>query len=110
MFTSNPNLLSNEVHVPSPSHDHDAVFFELNLKTRLFNGSDHFIYLYKKANIDDLNNELNQLVQEFFATDSTNFSVDENWLFFSSKLKAAIDKWVPKKRVKTDRRLPWITR
>ena len=27
MFTSNPNLLSNEVHVPSPSHDHDAVFF-----------------------------------------------------------------------------------
>ena len=27
MFTSNPNLLSNEVHVASPSHDHDAVFF-----------------------------------------------------------------------------------
>ena len=30
-----------------------------------------------------------------------NFSVDENWLFFTSKLKAAIEKWVPKKQVKS---------
>ena len=103
-------MLSNELHVPSPSHDHDAVFFELNFKPRLLKGNDHFPYLYKKADISGLDNELNQLVQEFSTRDPTNFSVDENWLFFSSKLKAAIDKWVPKKQVKSHRRLPWITR
>ena len=111
MFTSNPNLLSNQLHVPSPSHDHDAlVLFELNFKPRLFNRNDHFTYLYKKAHISGLDNELNQLVQYFSTRDPTNFSVDENWLFFSSKLKAAIDKWVPKKQVKSHRRLPWIIR
>ena len=82
------------------SHDHDAVFFELNFKPRLFKGNGHFTYMYKKADISGLDNELNQLFQEFSTRDSTNFSVDENWLFFSSKLKAAIDKWVPKKKVK----------
>ena len=110
MFTSNPNLLSNELHAPSLSHDHDAVFLELIFKPRLFKGNDHFTYLYKKADISGLDNELNQTVQEFSTRDPTNFSVDENWLFFSSKLKAAIDKWVPKKQVKSHRRLPWITR
>ena len=110
MFTSNPNLLSNELHAPSLSHDHDAVFLELIFKPRLFKGNDHFTYLYKKADISGLDNELNQIVQEFSTRDPTNFSVDENWLFFSSKLKAAIDKWVPKKQVKSHRRLPWITR
>ena len=85
-------------------------FFGLNLKPRLLKGNDHFTYLYKKADISGLDNDLNQLVQEFSTRDPTNFSVDENWLFFSSKLKAAIDKWVPKKQVKSQRRLPWITR
>ena len=85
-------------------------FFKLNLKPRLFKGNDHFTYLYKKADISALDNELDQLVQEFSTRDPTNFSVDENWLFCSSKLKAAIDKWVPKKQVKSHRRLPWITR
>ena len=59
MFTSNPNLLSNELHAPSPSHEHDVVFFELNFKPRLFKRNDHFTYLYKKAYISGLDNELN---------------------------------------------------
>ena len=74
MFTSNQNLLSNEVQVPSPSHDHDALFFELNLKPRLFKVNNHFTYLCKKADIIGLDNELNQLVQEFSTRDPTNFS------------------------------------
>ena len=32
LLTSNPNIATNEFHAPSPSHDHDAIFFKIDIR------------------------------------------------------------------------------
>ena len=41
LFTSNPNMLSNEAHTPSLSYGHDAVFFDLSVKV-----ARSYLYVY----------------------------------------------------------------
>ena len=40
---------------------------------------------------------------------TSELSIDENWNFFKSKLQQAIDRHVPKKQIKSKRKLSWIT-
>ena len=35
LLTSNPNIATNEFHSPSPSHGHDAIFFEIDIRPKL---------------------------------------------------------------------------
>ncbi|XP_068739230.1 uncharacterized protein [Montipora capricornis] len=101
---------TNEFHAPSPSHDHDAIFFELDIRPKLNPKPDHHIYLYKKADMDKLEQEIDNIAHEFCAKhNSSDFSVDENWNHFKLKLQQAIDKHIPQKQVKSNRKLPWIT-
>ena len=110
MLTSNPNIVTNEFHAPSSSHDHDAIFFEIDIRPKLNPKPDHHIYLYKKADMDKLEQEIDNIAHEFCAKhNSSDFSVDENWNHFKLKLQQAIDKHVPQKQVKPNRKLPWIT-
>ena len=48
-------------------------------------------------------------MSDFTQGDHSEHTVDENWGFFRSRLKQAADKHIPKKQVKPNRRLPWIT-
>ena len=110
LFTSNPNMLSNETHAPSPSYDHDAVFFDFSVRPLVNSKPAYPVYLYKKANLDGLQKELEDLATEF--TQSRNhrqYTVDENWEFFKTRLRLAADRHIPQKQVKPNRRLPWIT-
>ena len=59
--------------------------------------------------MNDLEEELEQLTDEFMARNPNEYTVDENWSFFKSRLKQATNNHVPQKRVKSSRRLPRIT-
>lgn len=86
LLTSNPNIATNEFHAPSPSHDHDAIFFEIDIRPKLNPKPDHHIYLYKKADMDKLEQEIDNIAHEFCAKhNSSDFSVDENWNHFKLK-------------------------
>ena len=59
--------------------------------------------------MDKLEQEIDNIAHEFCAKhNSSDFSVDENWNHFKLKLQQAIDKHVPQKQVKPNRKLPWI--
>ena len=59
--------------------------------------------------MNGLEEELEQLTDEFMARNPNEYTVDENWSFFKSRLKQATNNHVPQKRVKSSRRLPRIT-
>ena len=60
--------------------------------------------------MEKLEQEINKIAHEFRTKQNTpDFSVDENWNCFKSKVQQANDKHVPPKRVKSNRKLPWIT-
>ena len=67
------------------------------------------VHLYKKANLDGLKEDLQKLASEFTQRNNSEHTVDKNWDFFKSRLKQAADNHIPKKQVKSNRRLPWIT-
>ena len=97
------------MHLP-PRHYHDVIFFEIDIRPKLNPKPDHHIYLYKKADMDKLEQEIDNIAHEFCAKhNSSDFSVDENWNHFKLKVQQAIDKHVPQKQVKPNRKLPWIT-
>ena len=101
LLTSNPNIAKNEFHAPSPSHDHVGIFFGIDIRPKLNPKLDHHIYLYKKADMDKLEQEIDNIAHEFCAKhNSSDFSADENWNHFKLKLHQAIDKHVPQKHVK----------
>ena len=70
--------MSNEFHTPSPSYDHDGVFLDLLLKPKISKKPEYSVYLYKKANINGLEEELEQLTDEFMARNPNEYTVDEN--------------------------------
>ena len=77
LLTSNPNIATNEFHAPSPSHDHDAIFFGIDIKPKLNPKPNHHIYLYKKGDMDKLEQEIDNIAHEFCAKhNSSDFSVD----------------------------------
>ena len=57
-------MLANEIHTPSPSYDHDAVFFDLFVKPKVNKKPAYSVYLYKKANLGGLQEELEELASE----------------------------------------------
>jgi len=60
--------------------------------------------------MDKLEEEINNAAHEFCTKQNIpDYSVDENWNYFKLLLHQAIDKHVPQKQVKSNRKLPWIT-
>ena len=86
-LTSNPNIASNEEHASSPSHDHDAVFFDIDIRPKLNHKPGHNIYMYNKADMEKLEQEINNISHEFcFMQSTSELSIDENWNYFYSIL------------------------
>ena len=110
IITSNPNIVSNETHTSSPSHDHDAVFFEMDIRPKHDLKPDYFTYLFSKADMENLELEINLFTHEFCTSRHlADYSIDENWDYFKTNLLKFIENNVPLKRVKSKRKLPWIT-
>ena len=45
----------------------------------------------------------------FISTDPDKNSVEQNWLLFKGAIHEALEKYIPKRQIKTSRCIPWIT-
>ena len=89
--------------------DHDTVFFSFNIEGIITNNARHYIYLYQKADIDGVSNYIENFLDSFTCTDPYINSVEQSQLFFKGAIHEALEKYVPKRQIKTSRRIPWIT-
>ena len=89
--------------------DHDTVFFSFNVEGIITNNPRDYIYLYQKADIDGVANYIENFLDTFTSTDPYKNSVEQSWLLFKGAIHEALEKYVPKRQIKTSRCIPWTT-
>ena len=99
----------SDVSVIPEISDHDAVLFSFNIEGIITKNPRHYIYLYQKADLDGVSNYMKNFLDTFTSTDPYKNSVEQNWLLFKGAIHEALEKYVPKRQIKTSRRIPWIT-
>ena len=70
VFSSYPALVSDISVIPGIS-DHDAVLFGLNTEGIISNNSNHYTYLYQKADLDGIKNHMSNFLDAFYIYGST---------------------------------------
>ena len=96
----------SDVSVISGVSDHDAVLFSFNIEGIITKIPKHYVYLYQKADLDGVSNYMKNFLDTFTSTDPYKNSVEQNWLLFKGASHEALEKYVPKRQIKTSRRIP----
>ena len=71
--------------------------------------SPHKVWQYRKANYDQLREELHQYQQEFNKLDAST-RTDDMWLVFKTKLTTLMKMYIPQKTVVKQKHKQWINR
>ena len=109
ILTSKSGLvMSSEVAVGMS--DHCAVVSTIDMRPKYYHKPIRTIMQYSRANFDAMRMEALEFNSEFMNGHPAGRSLDENWNILKSKLDNWIDKYIPTKRTKSSRHLPWITR
>jgi len=67
------------------------------------------VYLYHKANIIDLKQDMDNFQQQFLTSDSYSHFLEENWLNFKAAVTKSIEQSIPQRQAISQRDLPWLT-
>ena len=108
VITNTPYLVPRIHTIPGLS-DHDAVFFEFKCRVMRNIKKPHKVFLYNRANFDEIRNDLKETSSKIESMNSDNKSADELWNLFESSLHNTINKNVPSKMTSNKTSLPWIT-
>ena len=71
--------------------DHDAFLFGFNTEGIIRNNSNHYTYLYQKADLDGIINHMSNFLDTFISIDPHNNSVEHNWLLFKKSIHEALE-------------------
>jgi L-lysine 2,3-aminomutase len=96
LFFTNNETLVNQVRIIPRISDHESVIIESSLRPMKNNILPHKVWQYRKANYDQLREELHQYQQEFNKLD-TSTSTDDMWLVFKTKLTTLLKMYIPQK-------------
>ena len=97
LFCSDPSTITNIQIVPGIS-DHDAICFQINLSSHLSSQeSRHPVYLYHKANINGLKQDIVNFQQQFLYSDPYSNSLEDNWLNFKTAVTQSINQNIPQR-------------
>ncbi|XP_072039626.1 uncharacterized protein [Amphiura filiformis] len=111
-FTTNATLVEKSIVIPGMS-DHDGIaMLIINTSPKRNKQKPHKAYLYNKADMPGIKNELNRFSNEFCNkshTISGNVSVEEMWSEFKSHLNTTMDKYIPSKIMSKQNKTPWIS-
>ena len=108
-FTSHPNTIISCQTSPGLS-DHEAVVIKFTGRTCLPKKSSRKIYLYNKANWDEIRSNLLHFSEIYFELNSNSTrSIEQNWNFFHTHCLKVIENHVPVKFLGTRSHLPWLT-
>ena len=76
--------------------DHESVFIESSLRPMTKQIPPHKIWQYRKANYDQLREELHPYQHEFNKLNAST-STDDKWLAFKTKLTTLMKMYIPQK-------------
>ena len=107
-FTNNSTLVDNSIVIPGMS-DHDGIAnITVNLKPKLCAQKPHKVFLYHKANMDELKKDLKEYCDTVINKNSHQETVEELWTQFKENLTSVMDKHIPSKMVSNKNKSPWI--
>ncbi|CAH1273383.1 Hypp5110 [Branchiostoma lanceolatum] len=106
-LTTNSTLVERVKVLPGLS-DHDIPLIDVQVKPQISNTKDRLIYLWRKANIDALQQDMVTFSRDF-ADQAQHNTASENWELFKAAVSGAANKHVPRKRVRPQSSKPWIT-
>ena len=93
---------------PIDKADHDIVLIEYDIKAKRIRQVPPKIFLYKRADMDGLRDDMARFRDSFLSFDLTHISVNDIWVSFKSELTTAMERFIPMKMSKTKHNVPWI--
>ena len=109
-FTTNPTLVERSTVVPGIS-DHDGIPVIINsCKPRVIKQKPRKIYMYHKANVQALKEELLKWNNEFTSRDTSMNTVNEMYTEFQTILESIMNSHIPTKIISKRNQTPWINR
>ena len=109
ILTSKPNLVMN-TEVTVGMSDHSAVVSVVDLRPKYYHKPPRNILQFSRADFDAMRMDALEFSTEFMLNQPYNRTIDENWNILKNKINFWINKYIPVKRAKTSRHLPWINR
>ena len=110
-FTTNPTLVERSSTIPGMS-DHDSIpLIIINSKPKVMRKKPHRQYLFNKADIPALKNDLKSWSSDFVNKNKDSLKpVTELYDDFSDTIKKAMDTHIPSKMVTKRSQSPWISK
>ena len=105
VFTTHPELIDKTYVLPGMCA-HDAVIFDLNIKTPTSRSPPWRVYLYK-TDMEGIKNKMRESYTAFLTSNPTSKPVDENWTQFKTDLLNATKEFISQKNLKQKNALPW---
>ena len=90
--------------------DHEVVLVTLNLKPKLNKKVQRKVYLYGKANMENLRADMTNFQDSFLNSDPDSRNVQTNWNMFKEKISELMEKHIPSRTSCASHKNPWITR
>ena len=110
IFTSSPGLVTNTQTAPGISDHEHMIVMNMLPKARISKKKPRSVYLYNKANWDQMRKDLEDGQFSFFSKLPSEDTVEENWRHLHSMMIETIKNNVPEKKVSTRYNLPYLTR
>ena len=107
-LTNRPSCVNKCTPIPGIS-DHEIVFVDTDIKPKRRKPVKRKIYLWDKADLDEIQHEGNKMMEEFVCKYNSSSSVNEMWDTIQSRLSAILN-LVPSKLTSTRFNQPWINR
>ena len=109
ILTNNPSSVSHVYCTPGMS-DHNAVICVLNILPQYKRQPKRTIFMYNKANWDDIRTETKHLSELYFERNPDIYTVEGNCLFIQTSIENLIQTLVPSRLSKSKFHFPWITK
>ena len=90
--------------------DHNAVICVLNILPQYKRQPKRIIFMYNKANWDDIRAETKHLGELYFKRNPDIYTFEDNCLFIQTSIENLIQTIVPSRLSKSKFHLPWITK
>ena len=91
---------------PIGKADHDLVYIEFDIKAKRIKQTSRKIYLYNRADMTGLRDNMSQFKESYLSEDHNHMSILEMCVKFKTGFLEAIERFIPTKMTKNS--LPWI--
>ena len=109
LFTNAPSPVNRVKGMPPIGKaDHDIVYVEYDIKAKRIKQASRKIYLYKRADMVGLKDNMAQYKDVYLSEDHSHMSVNDMWVNFKTGFVEAVERFIPSKMTKTKYSVPWI--